>query len=158
MLELGNKKTGTYTYKQYFEEMGVEHISIDWNGKDGALNLDLRKPIDLGQFDMVTNIGTTEHVSIQEPVWRNIHNAVKVGGVLVSHGPLQGDWWWHGEWYVTEDFYKIFAEENGYRIDVMGIERDRPNRTLNVRMTKTEDKPFTMPPMSTIYHNKQRPR
>lgn len=123
MLELGNKKSGNVTYKQYFERKNINHTSIDWNGKDGALKLDLRNPIDLGQFDMVTNIGTTEHVSTQHQVWENLHNFVKVGGVLVSHGPLEGDWWWHGEWYVRESFYEALAD-NGYEIQEMGIERD----------------------------------
>jgi SAM-dependent methyltransferase len=158
MLELGNKKSGDVTYKQYFESQGIKHTSIDWNGLDGALKLDLRDPIDLGQFDMVTNIGTTEHVSTQRQVWENLHNAVKVGGVLVSHGPLEGDWWWHGEWYVKESFYEAFAKENGYVIKQMGIERDHPNRTLNVRMKKIKHNSFVMPDESTIFHNIQRPR
>jgi len=155
MLELGNKQTKGVSYKSYFESIGIDHTSIDWNGLDGALKLDLRQPIDIGSFDMVTNIGTTEHVSEQETVWRNIHNSLKVGGVLVSHGPISPDWWWHGEWYVTEAFYKAL---DGYKIDVIGIENEAPYRTLNVRMTKIEDKPFKMPPIDTIFHNKVRPR
>ncbi len=57
MLELGNKRNPDGVYKLYFESIGIKHTSIDWNGQDGALNLDLRKPIDMPPFDMVTNIG-----------------------------------------------------------------------------------------------------
>ena len=98
MLELGNKKTKGWVWKDYFQSIGIDHTSIDWNGLDGALPLDLRSPIEMDPFDMVTDFGTTEHVSKREGVWRNIPNLLKVGGVLVSHGPKHGDWWWHGFW------------------------------------------------------------
>src|ERR1041384_5416258 len=77
MLELGNKVTGAgLVYKSVFEAMGIRHVSVDWNGKDGALPLDLRQPLNLGRFDMVTNFGTSEHVEDnQKAVWRNIIEA-----------------------------------------------------------------------------------
>jgi len=158
MLELGNKKSGNNSYKDYFTAQGIEHISIDWNGLDGALKLDLRQPIDLGQFDMVTNFGTTEHVSDQDPVWRNIHNAVKVGGVIISMCPKEGDWWWHGQHYPTEEFYTQFAYLNGYQIEHMQTGREYPNRNIDVRMKKITSCDFTMPGAGTIYFNHTRPR
>ena len=158
MLELGNKKTGSDTYKTFFTAQGFEHVSIDWNGLDGALGLDLREPIDLDRFDMVTNFGTTEHVSEQEPAWRNIHNLTKVGGVIVSMCPMEGDWWWHGQHYPKKSFYNQFAELNGYRIDHMEIGRSHPNRNIDVRMTKLKDGDFVMPDPSTIFFNQTRRR
>ena len=162
MLELGDKinpKIGTY--KDYFEGLGIEHTSVDWNGCNGAIPLDLRLPIDLGQFDMVTNIGTTEHVSNQAGVWENIHQACKRGGIIVSVTPLPGgkDWWWHGEYYPTENFYREFATINGYIIEKMGIQLEEPTRNLYVRMVKTADqKTFLMPKENLIYLNRMRPR
>lgn len=163
MLELGNKRTknksGVFdTYKDYFTAQGIDHTSIDWNGEDGALKLDLRKPIDLEPFDMITNLGTTEHVSEQEPVWRNIHNLLKVGGVFVNLTPMKGDWWWHGEWYPQPEFFEQFAELNGYRIDHLAIGREHPYRNIDVRMTKLEHKTFVMPDPDTLYNNIQRRR
>ena len=55
MLELGNKIQQGYSFKKYFTRLGFEHTSVDWNGKDGALKKDLRLPLKLGTFDMVTN-------------------------------------------------------------------------------------------------------
>jgi len=158
MLELGNKKNPDGVYKIYFESIGIDHTSIDWNGEDGALKLDLRQPIDMEPFDMVTNIGTTEHVQDQEAVWRNIHNLTKVGGVIASLTPMEGDWWWHGEWYPRSEFFDQFAELNGYRVDYLGIGRQAPNRNICARLTKLEHKPFKMPDPETIFFNKRRPR
>lgn len=158
MLELGNKKNAEGVYKVYFESIGIDHTSIDWNGEDGALKIDLRKPIvGLEPFDMITNIGTTEHVSDQEAVWRNIHNLLKIGGVIASLTPLEGDWWWHGEYYPRMEFFEQFAE-NGYRIDYLDIGREYPNRNLCARLTKLEHKPFMMPAPDTIFFNQRRPR
>lgn len=157
MLELGNKKNPNGVYKTYFESIGFKHVSVDWNGEDGALKLDLRQPLDLGQFDMVSNIGTTEHVSEQFPVWKNIHDACKVGGVICSVTPLEGDWWWHGEWYPRPEFFEEFAK-NGYEIEYLDIGREHPNRNLCARLKKTKESTFFMPPAETIFFNKVRPR
>ena len=76
MLELGNQrirnnvqkeyKIKEITGKQYFESLGVIHYSIDKNGKDGAIPLNLSKPITdnfwLNKFDIGTNFGTLEHI------------------------------------------------------------------------------------------------
>jgi len=163
MLELGNKKSNIngkfHTYKDYFVSEGFEHVSVDINGLDGALPLDLRNPIDLGKFDMVTNYGTTEHVEgNQAQVWENIHKAVDVDGVLICMCPAPGDWWWHGIYYPTKEFYTQFAERNGYEIEHMEIGREHPNRNIDVRMMKIDDLPFQMPDASTMYRNELRNR
>lgn len=158
MLELGNKKTHEFTYKEYFESIGIEHTSIDWNGMNPrVLKLDLRQPIELEPFDMVTNIGTTEHVSDQTGVWKNIHNFCKVGGTIISCTPLEGDWWWHGDWYPTELFFKAFTK-NGYEIELMDTVMEYPKRALTVRMNKISHEPFVMPDTKTIFRNIKRPR
>lgn len=157
MLELGNKRNPDGVYKQYFQSINICHVSIDWNGLDGALKLDLRQPIDLEPFDMVTNIGTTEHVSDQPAVWRNIHNLTKVGGVIASLTPLEGDWWWHGEYYPRPEFFQQF-EKNGYEIEYLDIGRVYPNRNVCARLKKVAHREFVMPDPDTMYINKMRPR
>ena len=96
MLELGNQtirrsskhdlpKTG----KKYFESLGMHHTSVDLNGLDGAIALNLSKPIInpnwVNHFDVVTNFGTTEHVEpyeAQYACFRNIHNFMAVNGLF----------------------------------------------------------------------------
>lgn len=159
MLELGNKKTGDVSYKSYFTSLGFEHVSVDWNGQDGALKLDMREPLpDWEPFDMVTNFGCTEHVEIQAPIWESMHRLTKVWGVQIHMCPSPGDWWWHGNWYPTAKFYLQYAERNGYDIEHMGVGREHPNRNLDVRMVKVKDLPFTMPDADTMFYNEMRPR
>jgi SAM-dependent methyltransferase len=159
MLELGNKKSGDVSYKSYFESIGFEHVSVDWNGEDGALRLDMRKPLpDWEPFDMVTNFGCTEHVEIQIPIWESIHRLCKVGGVYIGMCPYPGDWHWHGQWYPSSSFYRQFAERNGYRIEHLAIGREYPTRNVDARMVKVSDLPFTMPDDDTLFYNDIRPR
>ena len=99
MLELGNKVNpqAGLSYKDWFtRHCNIEHVSVDVNGLNGALALDLRQPLTPLEgrvFDMVTNIGTSEHVeSDQHCVWKNMWDHLAVGGHLVSITPLAGDW------------------------------------------------------------------
>lgn len=162
MLELGNKRNGEAIYKLWFESLGFRHVSVDWNGRDGALNRDLRIPLwpEFGQFDMVTNIGTTEHVSDQRGVWENIHHLTVTGGILCSLTPYPDgkNWWWHGDWYPTEGFFQSFAALNGWELERLYKDREPPFCNLYARLKKTEDKPFTMPDLSLIKRNKMTPR
>lgn len=120
--ELGNqlmKWNEHVTGKRYFVAQGVaEHISIDVNGKDGALRIDLSKPIDKWDkyFDMVTNFGTAEHVSggIHE-AYSNIHRFTRVGGVMINVGPIRGGCPWHSPYHYDADFFKKLSDACKYR-------------------------------------------
>lgn len=159
MLELGNKKSNGVSYKSYFKALGFTHVSVDWNGQDGALPLDMRNPLpDWEPFDMVTNFGCTEHIEVQEPIWESMHRLCKVGGVQIHMCPMPGDWWWHGNHYPTIQFYRQYAERNGYDIDHIAIGREHPNRNIDVRLVKREHLPFQMPDSHTMYYNEMRPR
>ena len=153
MLELGNKKNGGRTYKAFFEAMGYHHVSVDWNGQDGALKRDLRLPLGLGTFDMVTNIGTSEHVSDQLGVWRNIVEACHERSVLICTTPYPGDWTWHGDWYPQSEFYSQLAERNGFEIVRFYVAFDEPRRMWFVRMIRTEVKHFEPPDFRLMYRN-----
>lgn len=152
MLELGCKQGDRY--KKWFQAQGVEHVSVDLNGKGGALKLDLQEPLpsSLGEFDIVTNFGTTEHVEQQWPVWNNIHNALRKGGTLISTTPFPGDWKHHGRWYPTLEWYREFCERNGYEIQEIGVVNERPRRMTVLKAVKVEDDPFCMP-LTKIYEN-----
>lgn len=147
MLELGNKRNARGVYKHYFQLMGIDHVSVDWNGLDGALKLNLMEPLpsSLKQFDMVTNIGTTEHVDVQYPVWCNIHNSLKCGGTFVSVTPHPEDYVGHGKWYPMKEFYIEYANLNNYVIDKLYVAGMAPRRLIFARMYKKTDTPFVMP-------------
>lgn len=106
--------------KLYFQRLGYDHTSIDLNGQDGALSLDLGAPFQLAkQFDIVTDFGTSEHVSSLFHCLQNIDTHTKVGGKIFHVNPLVGNWPEHGFWYRDEDFYKAFAKMTGYKIKDM---------------------------------------
>lgn len=141
MLELGNKHNLSVKrrgedgiYKHWFQTLGWKHVSVDINGEDGALPLDLTQDQDLGRFDVVTNFGTTEHIgddiAQQRVAWGNIHRAC--AGLFASVTPLPGDWPRHGRWYPTRTFFEGLQWLDIERIYKAGI---RGRRCWYVRAT-----------------------
>jgi hypothetical protein len=161
MLELGDKLDGGRVYKPYFESLGFRHVSVDMNGNNGALPLDLTKPLNLGTFDMVTNIGTSEHVSEgdykgQIECWRNIVGAMHVGSVLVCDTPAPGGWREHGTWYPTPEFHRELAKLNGLELERVEVNEWRPGhqsrKVISARMVLRELVPFSIP-KGLMYRN-----
>lgn len=134
MLELGNQHNGDEsipekTGKEYYTNRGVEHISVDLNGMDGALKVDLSKPINIpswqGYFDIITNCGTSQHVEpkkAQYICFMNIHNCLKLGGIAVHLVPdidelkNKGCWKWLCNHYYSHEFFKMLAMNNDYNL------------------------------------------
>jgi hypothetical protein len=135
MLELGNQRiprsagVAARTGKAYFTQLGAVHTSLDFNGADGAIALDLSQRIDKpewnGLFDIITNAGTTEHVepyAAQYECFANIHGWVKRGGIVVHIVPsieelaANGRWRGHCNNYYSQRFFERFAAVNGYEL------------------------------------------
>jgi hypothetical protein len=111
------------TGKKYFTSLGVEHTSIDLDAGRGAIPLDLAQPIKnpklLGAFDVLTNMGTSEHVWNQYECWKNIHNLLRVGGLMIHSIPTKSKAWVsrnHCEFYFTESYFPALAKVFGYRL------------------------------------------
>ena len=108
IMELGNiivKNTmgvrGKQSSKEWFNASNVaSHISIDVNGKDGALKLDLGKRLPQydNSADIVLNGGTAEHVEDIYECFKNMHEWCKVGGYIVTWGPPIGTAKHHSPW------------------------------------------------------------
>jgi len=128
MCELGNQRlrenmagiTKAKTGKEYFSSLGYNHTSIDLNGLDGALPLDLGKPIQdcglIGQFDVLTNSGTSEHVESQYECFKNLHFLVKQNGILIHLNPMTGSWPGHALYYYTFDLHRQMGRQCDYEI------------------------------------------
>ena len=96
------------------------YVSTDINGEDGAIPIDLSKadlPVELcGRFDIVTNIGTSEHVVGQYPLTKekvlksqahcfsNMYFMCKEGGVMIHQIPPVGHWAGHCHVRYKPDF------------------------------------------------------
>ena len=147
------------TYKEYLLSVGFKkHVSVDFDPSWADFVRDLRTPLwdEFGQFSMVTNLGTSEHVDGRQHVcFANIHNMTEVGGVYIHLTPYPGgqDWPVHGRHYPTQAFFESFAELNGWEIEMMGSDMQPGHKNLYVRMRKVKDQSFTMPDESLIYFN-----
>lgn len=128
-----------------------------------------------GQFDLVLNLGTSEHVANQFNLFKTAHDALKVGGVLYNFNPFfgaqdHGLFNYHPKFFTTLiynnayqplywDFSHIFtANEDGYH-NVSGAvngaewEGTQPGAALmNVIAKKTTDDKF-MPPTDAVTLN-----
>lgn len=157
MLELGNQRISRSqgirerTGKAYFTKLGVDHTSLDFNGKDGAVPLDLSQLIDKpewqGHFDIITNSGTTEHVEpfeTQFDCFTNLHNWLKPGGIIVHIVPAReeleatGRWENHCNNYYSKEFFEVLARGCGYEV----VSSTVINDLRAVCLCKKEDRPF----------------
>jgi hypothetical protein len=96
-----------------------EYISIDLHDVAGVTKFDL-SVVNINAFncDIITNLGTSEHVEFEEGqynCWYNIHNWLNEGGIMIHELPELGSWKNHCRYYVTDDFFKNL-EKYGYRI------------------------------------------
>lgn len=97
-------------------------VSIDFNGTPAAIRADLNKPLPpLGQFDLIINHGTAEHVFNIAQVFASMHNACKVGGLMIHESPFTG-WLDHGFYCLQPTLFYDLAAANGYEIVSVNIE------------------------------------
>lgn len=164
MLELGNQdilnsfwgktfapKLSEKDGKQYYSRRAVEHTSIDLNGRDGALKIDLSRPFNRpewrGHFDVVTNSGTSEHVEPHEAqftCFQNVHEVTKNSGLMIHIVPgvqeLRGSGYWkyHCNNYYSTEFFRMLCRSNDYRL----LEQKVMDELLCVCLLKLSDRPF----------------
>jgi hypothetical protein len=70
---------------------------------------------DRGSFDLVINCGTSEHVLNQYNVFRCMHDAVRVGGLIYHNLPMTG-YLTHGYFTYTPMLFGDLARANRYEI------------------------------------------
>jgi len=124
MAELGNQKIKFLKQripaKKYYQNLGIkEHVSIDLNKKNGAIAVDLDKPVPdalLDRFNMLTDYGTLEHVNYQYQSFKNMHNMCKIDGIMLHALPPPGHWIGHGRYYYPEEFFYGLAEQAEYNL------------------------------------------
>jgi len=91
--------------------------AIDLHGSPHAHEEDLNEPLRFGwgQFGIVINSGTAEHVFDQRQLWRTIHERCKPGGMMMHALPLWG-WLDHGFYNYHPTFVTDVAAANGYEV------------------------------------------
>jgi SAM-dependent methyltransferase len=127
MCELGDQQMHNFIYYPHgtysrglFEAWGVNYTSIDLNGLNQSLALDLTEEIKdpklIGQFDVVTNFGCSEHVSDLYMCMKNVHLLCKENGVMIHVVPFRHNWPKHGYHYITPDFFKELSKITDYAV------------------------------------------
>ena len=120
--------------KAFYEGLGLQYDCIDIDGSD-AIPLDLNfddVPASLrGQFGLVTNFGTTEHVMNQMNAFKVVHDLAAAGGIMIHELPAQGTLN-HGFFAYQPKFFERLAASNGYGVLFMdfrwaAIERGLPS-------------------------------
>lgn len=122
--EFGNQRldkslqnSGLKTAKDFYQLQGfTQYLALDVNERMDAVVCDLNEPIDLnvlGQFDLVTDNGTGEHLFDQAQVWWNHHSLVRRGGVLLKIMPFT-PWFNHGFYNFNPIIYRDVAAANNY--------------------------------------------
>jgi len=98
--------------------LGFEYAAIDVDGSPGSIPLDLNfdeVPRKLRKrFQLVTNLGTTEHVANQIQAFKIIHDLAGRDGVMIHHLPAQG-YMNHGLVNYNMKFFWMLARSNGYK-------------------------------------------
>jgi len=131
--------------KAYFGALDIEHVSFDLNGKDGAIVFDLRTPLPeqfRGKFNIVTDVGTGEHINNQYMCFKNKHDLLKKGGISVNVLPLEGHWPGHCVYRYNESFFKEIANLCNYKILELKIQKVGTDKMVMCSLIKKDDKEF----------------
>lgn len=138
--------------------LGCPYAAIDIDETQHSIPLDLnfdevpRKY--RGAFDVVTNLGTTEHVANQMQAMKVIHDLCAIGGVMLHNLPTQG-YTNHGLVNYNPKFFWMLSRSNRYEWldadfqlspptpvspDIVGeLSAFRPKDTKRVRGYSTSD-------------------
>jgi hypothetical protein len=83
---------------------GVDYLALDIFEAEDCMLFDLNTdsvPENLrGQFDLVTNFGTSEHIFDQYRIFMAVHEFTKTGG-LIYHDVPMGGYFYHGYFSYT---------------------------------------------------------
>jgi len=157
MLEYGAQNTyfgklntgGNHFYwsKDFFTGIGYDHTSIDLNELHYSIPKDLSAPIKWKeQYDIVTDFGTSEHVTDLYNALKNAYNACKLDGIVIHENPKTGHWLNHGIHYFSQEFWQELSKLAGYEIlelgEVGAHGNTKTGMNVYVVFKKVKDKKF----------------
>lgn len=106
--------------KNFYESLGYAYTAIDFDDEQFCIPADLNtaKAKDFGHknmFSIVTNFGTTEHVSNQMNCFEYMHDTCEINGLMIHALPVSG-YKEHGFFNYSLNFFYSLAKSNGYEI------------------------------------------
>jgi len=132
----GVGKQGDIISKEYFQALGYNHTSIDLNGKEGSLPLNLCTPIMIEQSaDLLIDCSTSQHVENQYQCFMNAFNLTNIDGYIIHVLPKKGFWPNHSQYKYTIQFFIELCNKMKYKI----IEQGDQDNLVEICIQKTED-------------------
>lgn len=133
-----------YRIKDIMGAYFKEYHTIDLKGSD-IIKTDLSeyRP-NLFKANIITNIGTSEHVEDERGqwnCWRNLHSWLKIGGIMIHELPEVGSWAGHARYYVTKEYFKSL-EKCGYEVLELDTHKYNVGNSIWCVVMKIRDKPF----------------
>lgn len=111
---------------------GFEYQSLDlFRGYNTILfDLNIHQPAERlrSRFDLVTNLGTTEHLLNQHLAMETLHNLTKIGGIIYHDLPLSG-YYSHGYFSYHPLFFEHLASANSYDIVLQAYSKGPDHKT-----------------------------
>lgn len=111
--------------KEVYVKAGFSYTSIDVDERPSTLRVDLAKfqiPRPRGQFDLVVNVGTTEHLSSPIAAFALMHEMCCKGGTLFNDVPLFG-FGNHGFVNLTPKFWHALIWMNSYGVQNVRVRK-----------------------------------
>lgn len=111
----------------------LEIVSVDKDGTSTALRQDLNGPLDLrgAEFDVVINHGTAEHVFNIAQVFKTMHDACAVSGLMIHESPFTG-WVDHGFYCLQPTLFYDLAGANNYEVVKVAIEQIESGKIIEL--------------------------
>lgn len=135
-----------YDAEKLYQRLGSgRYFSIDGNGR-ASFCWDLNKPlpVDVGEFDLVTDFGTGEHIFDQAQVWRTIHLLTKVGGHIAFDRPI-GGYPGHCFYLIDPSLISDIATANEYKIIHCSQTKTSRGELIRGVLRKTQKGKFVNP-------------
>lgn len=134
-IEAGDMAGGLRQFARLFYRLVfgfASYAAIDLDDAPDTLHHDLNFPVPIERrFDVVTNIGTAEHVFDIAQVFATVHERTAPGGLMIHTAPVNG-WWDHGFYAVQPTLYFDVAAANGYETVAMTCATLKPFDAVRV--------------------------
>lgn len=141
---VNSEKINKFRIKDIMHAYFKEYHTLDLKGSD-IVKTDLSEySPGLFKADIITNIGTSEHVELEEGqwnCWRNLHSWLNVGGIMIHELPELGGWPGHCRYYTTMEYFKSL-EKCGYKILELDTHKFNIGNCIWCVVRKIEDLPF----------------
>jgi hypothetical protein len=141
----GSKSVGSA--RDWMEKRGYSYECIDIDGRHGARQLDLNTAdaIDMAQFNVVTNHGTSEHVFDQANVFCFMHDLCAVNGIMIHMVPSPRYGRTHGFYYYDKALFRHIAACNKYEIITLEFTPDPSGELVTAVLCKRTTDDFIIP-------------